>query len=585
MAFDSGFLSASLAEIRRKCAGSHVEKIYQPRADQIDLVFRTKDGPARLLLRCGTGDSRVQISALSADNPQVPPNFCMLLRKHLQGGVLAAAVQEGFERVAKFVFACRDELGYDCERRLIAEITGRNSNLIFTDGDGKILGALRTVDFSTSRLRQILPGMRYELPPAQEGKKDPLCVSAEEFTRGIAAAPAEKTASAYINSTYLGICPALAREMVFRACGNTAASCSEAPEALGEVFVSVMSRIASGSFEPSVAFDGVRPVEFSYLPLTQYGPDSVRLFDTPGAALDVFYAERDREALVSARAADLKRAVSGTVARITRKLEIQSRELAECEQADSLRAEAELIVANVYMIGKGAAEATLTDYSEQLPDGSFKTRRVKLDPRLSPSDYAQKLFKKYNKLKHRRVELARQKEAAEAELAYLATVADSLSRAETGADLAGIRDELERGGYLPKKPGPRAKSLKNAPSGYITSGGFAVLCGRNNLQNDELTFRVAEPGDVWFHAKGVPGSHVILRSGGSPVPDADLTEAAEIAAYNSDARGGSKVPVDYTEARFVKKPGGARPGFVTYRSQRTAYVTPDPESVRAMKTR
>ncbi|MBP5271206.1 MAG: NFACT family protein, partial [Clostridia bacterium] len=512
MAFDSGFLAASLCEIREKCGGCHVEKIYQPRADQVDLIFRAKGGPARLVLRCGTGDSRVGLSSLASDNPQVPPNFCMLLRKHLLGSVLSEARQEGFERVAVFAFACRDELGYDCERRLIAEITGRNSNLIFTDGDGKILGALRTVDFSTSRLRQVLPGMRYEMPPAQEGRRDPSAETAEGFEEGLRAAPPEKTAAAYVNSAYFGICPALAREIVFLACRNASALCSEASGRLGEVFVSVMKRIAERDFSPSVAFSEGRPVEFSFIPLTQYGPGAAKCFSSPGEALDAFYAERDRETMVSARAADLRRAVSGATARIARKLNIQSRELEECEQADACRAEAELIVANLYKIKKGDREALLTDYSSPLPDGGFAERRVVLDPRTHPSEYAQRLFKKYSKLKTRRVELARQRLNGEAELEYLSTVADALSRAETGADLSGIREELERGGYLSaRRESSRAGRVKNSPAEYVTSGGFTLLCGRNNYQNDEITFRLSEPGDIWFHAKGVPGSHLVLR--------------------------------------------------------------------------
>lgn len=584
MAFDSGFLRASLREIRSVCTGARVEKIFQPRADEIDLVMRSKNGQYRIMMRCGTGDSRVSATSLAADNPPVPPAFCMLLRKHLQGSILSGVVQEGFERVSRFVFAARDELGYDCEKQLICEICGRNSNLIFAGGEGRILGALRTVDFTTSRLRQVLPGMTYELPPAQEGRKDPTEETLQGFEEGIASAPPDKTAAAYINGAYFGVCPALAREIVYRATGSVGTTCAEGRGLIGSAFLSVMEIAKSGEGEPSVAYADGRPVEYSFIPLTQYGPASSKACSTPGEALDIFYAERDRAAFVSQRAADLKRTVSAAITRITKKLDIQSRELAECELSEELKRDAELITANLWKLKKGDREAVLTDYSSPLPDGGFAERRIALDPRFSPSDAARNMWKKYNKLKHRKVELAKQTESAKTELEYLSSVREALSRAETSGDLSDIRDELDAGGYLPKKSTlPRRARSKNPPAEYLTDGGFTVLCGRNNLQNDELTFRTAFPDDVWFHAKGVPGSHVILRTGGAEVPDADLTQAAQIAAHNSDARGGTKVPVDYTEVRFVKKPGGARPGFVTYRSQRTAYVTPDAEAIARMK--
>jgi len=597
MAFDSGFLAASLAEISRLC-GSRIEKIHQPRNDEIDILLKGRDMSGRLVLRCGAGDARIALSGISRDNPAVPPNLCMLLRKHLQGSILTAVEQKGFERVAEFRFACRDELGYDCERRLYAEITGRNSNLIFTNGEDtpKILGAMRIVDFTTSRLRQVLPGMFYELPPEQEGKLDPRSADAEALYAALEEAPGKKAASV-INSAFLGICPAVAREIVFRATGSvdtTAGECLPAKERLAAEFTAVFELLRSGSVTPNAAyeqgegpFSSRRAIEFSYIPLTQYGEENLRYFGSVSELLDVYYGEKDRAALVAARASDLQHTLNNHISRLQRKLELQSRELADCADAEGYRKDADLIVGNLYKLKRGDRSAVLTDWSEMNENGEFVERTIKLDPLLTPSANAQKLYKKYSKCKKAEVELAKQIDIAGKDLGYLFTVRDALSRAETGADLAGIRNELERGGYIrEKRNAAPAKSIKNTPSIYLTSGGYTVLCGRNNLLNEEITFKLSERGDLWFHAKGVPGSHVLLKTGGadiSEIPDVDMTEACEIAALNSDAAGGSLIPVDYTDVKNIKKPAGAKPGYVIYKTNYTAYVTPDREKLAGMK--
>lgn len=584
MAYDAGLLAAVIAEINRDSAGGRVEKVYQPQNDEIILLLRGRDGSRRMLLRCGASDPRMAFTSTVRDNPAAPPVFCMLLRKYLQGAIFVGAEQVGFERVARLTFDSRDELGYPCKKYLLAEVMGKNSNLIFTDENDKIINALRVVDFSTSRLRQVLPGMRYELPPAQD-KRDPLTATAEDFLAALDAASADAQAAKFLNSAFLGICPAVAREIVFRASGDAASPLGAVDAGtLWEKFSAVFADVREGRFLPVMVSDGKKPVEYSFLPLTQYGEESARTFPSFGEMLDFFFSERDHSSLVSARAADLQHSVNSSVSRLERKLEAQRGELADCARGAEYRADADLIVANLYRLKKGDGDVRLTDYSVQNEDGSFGERSVKLDPRLSPSANAQKLYKKYTKCCTAERVLTEQIAIAESELEYLLTVRDAISRAETGADFAGIRNELERAGYLKQKKGAApAKSVKNTPLTYQTSGGFTVLCGKNNLQNDELTFRLSERGDIWFHAKGVPGSHVLLRTRGEEVPDTDMTEAAEIAAQNSKAAGGDNVPVDYTDVRQVKKPAGSRPGFVIYHTNRTAYVTPDPEKVRALR--
>jgi predicted ribosome quality control (RQC) complex YloA/Tae2 family protein len=596
MAFDSGMLRAVIGEIRAALgladgsgetglSGPRVDRVYQPQNDEIDLHLRGRDGGRCLLMRCGSRDTRIQLTSASRDNPQSPPTFCMLLRKHLQGAVLTDVSQQGFERVAVLEFGCRDELGFDCRKYLYAEVMGRNSNLILADGEGKIIAVMRPVDFSTSRLRQVLPGMRYEAPPAQEGKSDPNAASADDVAAALAAAGAAPASKA-LTSAFFGIGPAVAREAVYRASGDTDAPAADIDPRKLFCELRGLLEASRGAAEPCLVTDGPGMTEFSFVRLTQYGEDRLRMCGSFAELLDLYYGERDRAAITAGRAGDLQRTVSSAIARLQRKLEIQRRELADCDRESEYRADADLIIANIGQIGRGARSARLTDYSVQLDDGSFAERTVELDPRLTPSANAQKLYRRYAKCRKARAELTKQIAKAEEELAYLQTVRGSIARAETGADVAGIRDELERAGYARQKRGAApAKSVRNSPAVYVTSGGFTVLCGRNNLQNDELTFRMAERGDVWFHAKGVPGSHVLLRAGGGEVPDSDLTEAAEIAAANSDAAGGEKVPVDYTDAGNVRKPSGSRPGFVIYRTNRTAYVTPDPARIAAMKRR
>lgn len=583
MAFDAGMLSAVVAEIRESAVGGRIEKVYQPRADEVILLMRTRGGGRRILFRCGASDPRLAFCESTRDNPALPPALCMLLRKHLGGATLSSITQPGFERVAVFEFDTRDELGYPCKKRLIAEIMGKNSNLIFTDGEGRIINALRVVDFTTSRFRQVLPGMRYELPPVQEGKSDPRLESRGGFLEKLGAA--EGDVAKFINTTYLGIAPTVAREITYRATRSTSFSCKDVDgEKLWAVFSSVFCDLVEGRTVPYAVYDGARPVEYSFLPLTQYPLESAKTYPSFGELLDSYYDERDRAALVADRGADLRHTLNSAIARVQRKLELQLSELSDCDMGEQYKRDADLIVANIYRIKKGDGEVRLTDYSEMTEDGEFLERTLVLDTRLTPSENAQRLYKRYNKSNTARRELTKQIELARAEESYLLTVRDALSRAETGADLAGIRLELENGGYIRQRRGAApAKSVKSRPLRYITTNGYEVLCGKNNLQNEEITFRIAERSDYWFHAKGVPGSHVLLRTNGEEPPAIDFTEAAQIAAFNSDAQSGDNVAVDYALAGKIKKPSGGKPGLVIYHTNYTAYVTPDRERIFAMR--
>lgn len=585
MAFDAGFLAAVAAELKTVALGAAIEKIYQPERDAVVLQMRSREGGKRLLLNAGSANPRVGFTEIPLENPQNPPQFCMLLRKRLSGARLAAVWQEGFERVLVMEFDTRDEMGFPTKSRLVAEMMGKYSNLIFTDGEGKILAVLRPVDFTTSALRQVLPGMRYELPPTQN-KQNPFDVTKEGFLNALAAG-GERPADKWITATFMGVSATVAREIVYRATGKTDVLLTDLdPEVLFGSFSAIFSDVRAERFEPCLIVDeNGLPREYAFLPLRQYG--EMRDFESPSALLDVWFGTRDREARIKQRASDVLRLLTNAKARISHKLELQERELAECERGEEHKRIGDLIVANCYALQRGATKVTLTDYEDYREDGTFGTVEVVLDGRLSPTANAQRYFKKYTKSKNAKVELTKQIEIGQAELAYLATVDAALATAETPTDLLEIREELARSGYA-----SRVKTVERKGRGtptpafaeYRTSGGYRVLCGKNNLQNEYITHKLATKNDFWFHAKNKAGSHVVMLLEGKPEPPAaDFTEAASIAAIFSAAEGAPLTEVDYTTVRNLKKTPGAKPGYVIYHTNWSAVVSPDKEAIAKLR--
>ncbi len=586
MAFDAGMLACTVHEIRTVALGGRIEKIMQPERDEIILQLRSTEGGKRLLLNAGSAP-RVGFTDTARENPAQPPMFCMLLRKHLTGARLSDIRQEGFERVVTFEFDTRDEMGFAATRRLVCEVMGKYSNIIFTDGDGKILAALKTVDFSTSALRQVLPGMRYELPPPQD-KENPLTVTRERLDELFAAENDERPLDKFILSHFAGISAAVAREMVTLATRHPDTTRAYASsDELWQGFSAVINRIRNNDYKPTAIYQNGQPVEYAFCPLTQYpAPFESRTFDSASALLDVFYATRDRESRIRQRAADILRLLTHAESRIKKKLAIQRDELSECDKAEDIKSCGDLITANLWQLSRGMKEPELTDYAQWNEEtGEYGKRIITLDERLSPSANAQKYYKKYAKSRTAKVELTRQIALGEAELDYIYTVFDSLTHAETAADLAEIRDELYRSGYASRMKGYAAPRKQPAPTvaKFRTTNGYLVLCGKNNLQNEHITHKMADRNDYWFHAKGVPGSHVVMVTGGEEPDARDFTDAAMIAAHYSKAAGGVQVPVDYLHVRHVRKVPGAKPGFVVYHQNWTAYVTPDANAVEAMR--
>ncbi len=588
MAFDAGMLACMVHEIRTIALGGRIEKIMQPERDEIVLQLRSTEGGKRLLLNAGSAP-RVSFTDTARENPAQPPMFCMLLRKHLTGARLSDIRQEGFERVATLEFDTRDEMGFACTRRLVCEVMGKYSNIIFTDGEGKILSALKTIDFTTSALRQVLPGMRYELPPPQD-KENPLTVTRARFDELFEAETPDRPLDKFILAHFAGISAAVAREMVALATRHPDTPRTYATsDELWKGFSRVLDRIRHHEYVPTTVYDGANTVEYAFCPLTQYKePLESRSFESASALLDAYYATRDRESRIRQRAADILRLLSQAEARIKKKMDLQRAELRDCNQAEDIKKCGDLITANLWQLSRGMKEPELVDYEQYNEEtGEYATRIIALDERLSPSANAQKYYKKYTKSRNAKVELARQIEIGEAELAYIDTVFDSLTRAETASDLAEIRDELYRSGYASRMKGYAApkKQTASTVAKFRTTSGYLVLCGKNNLQNEHITHKVAEKHDYWFHAKGVPGSHVVMVTNGEEPDAQDFTDAAMIAAHFSKAAGGVQVPVDYLLARYVRKVAGGKPGLVIYHQNWTAYVTPDPERINAMRVK
>ena len=588
MAFDAGMLACMVHEIRTVALGGRIEKVMQPERDEILLQLRSTEGGKRLLINAGTGP-RMSFTELTRENPAQAPMFCMLLRKHLTGARLSDIRQEGFERVVTLEFDTRDEMGFACTRRLVAEIMGKYSNIIFTDGEGKIISALKTVDFTTSAQRQVLPGMHYELPPAQD-KENPLTVTRARFDELFAAEAPDKPLDKFILSRFCGISATVAREMAMLATRHTDTPVRFATaEEAWKGFDAVISRIRDGNFAPTMVYDGNNAVEYAFCPLTQYSaPVVTRPFDTASGMLDAYFETRDKESRIRQRAADVLRLLTHAESRVKKKLDIQRSELRDCEQAEVYKKYGDMITANMWQLTRGMKQAEIIDY-ECWDDekGEYGTVIIDLDERLTPSANAQKYYKKYTKARNAKVELAKQIDLGEAELAYIYTVFDSLTRAETANDLAEIRDELYRSGYASRMKGYAAPKKQPAPTvaKFKTTNGFLVLCGKNNLQNEHITHKLADRNDYWFHAKGVPGSHVVMVTDGVEPDVQDFTDAACIAAHYSKAAGGAQIPVDYLLVRHVRKVPGAKPGFVTYHTNWTAYVTPEGDKVAAMRVK
>ena len=573
MAFDSGMIFAVVNEINSRAADAKVEKIQQPQKDEIVITLHSAASREnmRLAINAGANNPKIGFTDTQKENPASPPMLCMLLRKQLGGGKLVSAKQVGFDRIVELEFATRDEMGFAVTRYIIVEIMGKYSNLLLTDENKRIITALKLIDFSTSRLRQILPGMTYEMPPSQD-KRDIFSLTENELSAMLTAADGTMPLNKFVLGGFLGISPLVSREIAYLASGATDTPIeSVLTEKLWNIICEFRLIFSEKTFVPTIVYDDTeKPIEFCFMDITQYG-NGVRTerFSTFGELFDAYFEKRDLVDRIKQRGQDIIKLVSNATARLEKKIELQREELRECADGEKFKLFGDLLTANLYAMKRGEKEVVVQNYySENCEDVT-----IELDTRLTPAQNAQKYYKKYNKCKNAKKYLTEQIDVARGELAYLETVTQALENAETEADLAEIRRELSSSGYASRMS--KFKPVKNTsvkPLEFRTSSGYRVLCGKNNIQNDYITFKVASKLDLWFHVKGAPGSHVVLICNGDEPSEKDYTEAATIAATYSSLDGG-QIAVDYTRVKNVKKPPSAKPGYVTYSTNYSAYVS------------
>ena len=583
MPFDAVLLSGVVRELNEFLPGARIDKLQQPTRDTVLLSVRSRQGSRKLLMSASCNHPRIHFTAASYENPPQPPMFCMLLRKHLTGGRIVGLTQPPMERAVDLCVECTDELGLPAQKHLILELMGRNSNLILTGEDGRIIDCLRRVDGEMSERRQVLPGLFCREPPKQ-GKKDPLQAGVEGIYEDLCAVREPKTMDAWLLDTYGGISPLIARELALLCAGDSETDIAAMDTGRRAQAAAVLAREFASFRQPLTPVllrKGGAARDFTFRRLLQYGSYMEQTeFPDFSALLDEFYTGRDRDERMRQRAASMHKTVTNLYGRVSRKLEAQQRELAATRDRERLRQLGDIVTANLHRISRGQARLTAEDFY----DPEMKQITIDLNVALSPQQNAAKFYKDYNKAKNAEKFLTCQLAQGQAEKTYLASILDELARAETERDLSDIRAELLEGGYL--RDTGRQKRMKTPPSRpmeFRSSDGYVIYVGRNNRQNDFLTCKAAYKSDLWLHTQKIHGSHVIIACGGRTPPDTTVTEAAMLAAYYSQARQSQNVAVDYCPVRQVKKPGGAKPGMVVYESYTTCWVTPDPALPEKLK--
>ena len=571
MAFDAYFLTAVLEEIRTQATGARVEKIHQPSRDSVIFLLRTESGRQKLLFAPNPAAPRLHITTASPENPAEPPMFCMLLRKHLSGARLARVEQLPMERCASFYFDCTDEMGYPVQKRLVCELMGRTCNLYLLGPDGRIIDCLRRIGLDEGR-RQALPGLYYQ-EPDPIAKEDPKGFEEADFARILSMPGADKLSDRLMDSLG-GLSPMVCREAALFAAGDTDARMDELGEGTAEkLYLFFQEHLNHPKPYFTRGKDGI-PKYFAFCPIREYGQcEEAESFT---ALLDSFYTLRDRNDAMRQKSQTVRKTVTNLCQRIRRKMAIQEKELAATLDRERHRQLGDIVTANIHAIKKGQKLLEAEDFYDE----NMTVIQIPLSEVLSPQENAAKFYKDYTRMKNAEKELTKQLQIGEQELSYLQSVLEELNRAGTEQELEEIRQELQAGGYLKRDTGKKKmKQSKLQLKRYESTDGFGIYVGRNNRQNEELTFRLAAKNDIWLHAQKVHGSHVIIACNGKPVPDDTITEAAQLAAYYSEAGQGGNVPVDVTAVKQIKKPAGGKPGMVIYHTYRTVYVAPKPDIV------
>lgn len=580
MAFDGITVACIADELNKTLQGGRISKIAQPESDELLLTVKSPQGNFRLLLSASATLPLVYLTENNKPGPLTAPNFCMLLRKHLNGGRILSVTQPSLERILRFEIEHLDEMGDLCRKYLIVEIMGKHSNIIFCTDKDQIIDSIKHVSSQMSSVREVLPGREYFIPDTQE-KANPLEIAEADFTALIGAKAAKLSKALYTSLT--GLSPIAAEEICHLASldSDRAANSYEEEELvhLYRTFVRFLEPVRTGSYAPAIYYDGKTPVEFSCIPLTVYDHYCREDYNSPSRILERYYAEKNTLTRIRQKSTDLRRIVQTALERNVKKYDLQKKQLQDTEKREKYRIYGELI--NTYGYGVEAGSKSF----EALNYYTGENITVPLDPQIPVQENAKKYFEKYGKLKRTCEAVTTLLKETGAEIEHLKSIQNALDIALLEEDLVQIKEELMEAGYIRKRtPGSKKPKVTSKPFHYISRDGYHMYVGKNNLQNDELTFQFAKGNDWWFHAKGAPGSHVIVQTNGDELPDSTFEEAARLAAYYSSSRGSEKVEIDYVEKKHVKKPNGSKPGFVVYYTNYSMMIDSDISGITQLES-
>lgn len=570
MAFDGITIAGIVKELQDKITGGRIYKIAQPEKDELLLTIKNAGGQVRLLMSADASLPLIYMTTQNKTSPLTAPNFCMLLRKHLQNARIIEVTQPGLERIVRFELEHLNELGDVCKKYLVIELMGKHSNIIFYDDKDIIIDSIKHISGMVSSVREVLPGRTYFIPHTQD-KLNPLQVNEKEVTDAIK----DKNMAAFkaVYSSFTGISPCIAHEIMYRANvegdKSAAALLPDELTCVSDTFVKLMKQIAAGEFHPNIVYENKQPVEYAAVELTSYAKDATKTFDSISQLLEQYYAEKNMITRIRQRSVDLRRIVQTALERNVKKYDLQLKQLKDTEKREKYRIYGELLNTYGYGVQPGAKSMEALNYY----DNQMIT--IPLDETLTASENAKKYFDKYQKLKRTYEALTTLTKETKDEIDHLASISTALDIALKEEDLVQIKEELIEAGYIRRKGGTKKERVTSKPFHYISSDGFDIYVGKNNFQNDELTFKFATGNDWWFHAKGMPGSHVIVKTNGAEMTDRAYEEAGRLAAYYSQGRGQDKVEIDYVQKKQVKKPNGAKPGFVVYYTNYSLVIDTD----------
>lgn len=578
MAFDGITIANIVHELNRNLLDGRINKIAQPETDELLLTIKTPGGQRRLSISASASLPLIYLTEGNKPSPMTAPNFCMLLRKHINNGRITKIWQPKLERIIHFEIEHLDELGDLCKKELIVEIMGKHSNIIFCNEDGTIIDSIKHVSSQMSSVREVLPGRTYFIPDTME-KSDPLSVSFAEFQRVLTEKPMPLSKAVY--TSFTGISPVVAEEI----CYLSGIDSSLTPRELSEDLLTHLYRqftlyfeeVSAGHFSPAIYYHGAEPKEFSALPLTHFSQYIRKEYDSISRLLEDYYAEKNTLTRIRQKSVDLRRVVQTALERNRKKYDLQAKQLRDTESREKFKVYGELIHTYGYNLEPGAKKLEALNYYTN------EMITIPLDSTKTPQENALKYFEKYNKQKRTFEALTSLIEETRDDISYLESVSNALDIALSEDDLTQIKEELIESGYIRRKFTKKKVKITSKPFHYLSSDGYHIYVGKNNLQNEELTFHFASGNDWWFHAKGIPGSHVIVKTNGEELPDRTFEEAGKLAAYYSKNRGSEKIEIDYIEKKHVKKPKGGKPGFVVYYTNYSLMIDSDISQIKQLE--